>query len=117
MPNIQRGTAARLTQLAGNYSIIIMTGMSTLKSTPPDEPTHIPDAAGHQGDILDMAIAKNIPQQITVETIDDLGSDHLPIKITLAGTIMKAADRTCLNYEGANWQQFSEDWTSSPKPN
>ena len=76
---------------------------------PPDEPTHIPDAAGHQGDILDMAIAKNIPQQITVETIDDLGSDHLPIKITLAGTIMKAADRTCLNYEGANWQQFSED--------
>jgi hypothetical protein len=41
--------------------------------------------------------------------MNELGSDHLPIKITLSGAIKKEVDRTPLNYEGANWQQFRKD--------
>lgn len=48
----------------------------------PDEPTHI-HLPTRTTDILDIAILKNITTTPTLETIDDIASDHLPIEMNL----------------------------------
>ena len=75
----------------------------------PSEPTHIPDIPGQLMDVLDMAIAKNIPHRLMIDTLNELDSDHLPIKVTLMGQNNKAIERNTLNYNTANWQKFKDD--------
>ena len=57
------------------------------------------------------------------ETKTTLGSDHLPIIITLASTLKpsKSVKRTYVNFKLANWQEFTslteEKFASLPVPN
>lgn len=53
-----------------------------LQITGPVEHTHI-HAQTNATDVLDIAISKNICQQIMVKTIHDIHSDHLPIEVSV----------------------------------
>lgn len=70
----------------------------------PDEPTHIHTPIGST-DVLDIAIIKNITTTTTIETIDDLFSDHLPVRIDLdIDTHTQTDEKT-----GINWKTYKDN--------
>ena len=75
----------------------------------PAEPTHIPDNANSEPDILDIALVKNVRSTITIKTLNNLDSDHLPVLLTLRGSIKLADQRSFLQYHQANWERFQLD--------
>lgn len=69
----------------------------------PDEHTHI-HANNGSTDTLDIAIMKNISAKTAIDTIDDLFSDHLPIKITLDYDTLET-NRNC---KIVKWEQYKQ---------
>ena len=50
----------------------------------PDSPTYIPNAINKQPDILDITLDKNLSYTIKITIINELSSDHLPVKLEIA---------------------------------
>ena len=75
----------------------------------PAEPTHIPDQVSFEPDILDIALVKNVRNNITIKTLNNLDSDHLPVLLTMRGQIKFAEQRSFLQYHLANWERFQLD--------
>ena len=78
-----------------------------------DNPTRIPMASNQQNTSPDIsAISNNLFCYATWETIHDLSSDHLPIKITInTKSKFRATDskKTYTNYKKANWENFTSE--------
>lgn len=75
----------------------------------PDNPTLIPDNPRILPDILDIALTKNMQLHTTIDVLNELGSDHLPIQLTLTGHVTQPIARISLNYHQAHWDQFRND--------
>lgn len=73
---------------------------STIAVLAPNEPTHY--HTDGNGDILDIALIKNISQQFTVTTLDELSSDHQPLIIKMGNSHEKDQYET----KTTNWNQF-----------
>lgn len=72
----------------------------------PNHPTYIPSDPRRQPSTLDLFVT-NITNNISAATvINDLSSDHLPIKISLNKNI-QTIQRYYYNYNKANWPRFS----------
>ena len=72
----------------------------------PDGHTHYPSNTNHNPSTIELAIVKNI-KYATIETINDLDSDHLPIILTLNNSKTPLnPDKKFLNYSKANWNLF-----------
>lgn len=69
----------------------------------PDQPTHFP-SNGQQPSTLDLAITKNITCDIDI--LNDLNSDHLPIKLTLGSYKSSISFVSRWDYNHANWANF-----------
>ena len=78
-----------------------------------DNPTRVPMASNQQNTSPDIsAISNNLFNYATWETIHDLSSDHLPIKITInTKSKFRATDskKTYTNYKKANWNNFTSE--------
>ncbi|MGP1928918.1 MAG: endonuclease/exonuclease/phosphatase family protein [Arsenophonus sp. NC-WZS1-MAG3] len=64
-----------LYRFVGNHPNILVIG--------PDSHTFFPTQRGFPSDVLDIAIAKNISNIISVTAVADLSSDHDPLLITV----------------------------------
>lgn len=72
----------------------------------PDAPTHIPDNAAHDADVIDIVIHRGLQQPPAQEVLYDLQSDHLPVLLVLSmtpTTVLPPAPR--YRYD---WTKFSE---------
>lgn len=65
----------------------------------PTEPTRY---SQHGGEILDIAVVKNINTNYTIQVLDELSSDHLPVIITLHGN----ADTHPNTRRQINWDTY-----------
>ena len=78
-----------------------------------DSPTRVPVASNQQNTSPDIsAISNNLYEYTTWETIQDLPSDHLPIKIkinTKSQFRSKDNKKMYTNYKKANWQDFTSE--------
>lgn len=69
---------------------------------------HIPNAPTHycttgRPEILDIVITKNIQQDLNLQVVQDLSSDHNPIQISLTGNqLIKQSTRSFIN-----WNRFT----------
>lgn len=70
---------------------------------------HHPTSPTHFGygrpDILDLAITKNIPQNLQIEVLCDLESDHNPIVTTYRHC---PATKSPKQIKHINWEKFQE---------
>lgn len=82
----------------------------------PISPTHIPDQLNHEPDILDIALIKNVQHNLTINTLNALDSDHLPVLLNFNHRIEHAEPRTFLNYQNANWEKLEKDIHDSIQP-
>jgi Reverse transcriptase (RNA-dependent DNA polymerase)/Endonuclease-reverse transcriptase len=69
----------------------------------PDSPTHFPPKGAPS--ILDIVVAKGCHSISPIDTSQVLSSDHIPIIFTVGGNI-SLINKTCLNYNKANWNCF-----------
>ncbi|KAL1138444.1 hypothetical protein AAG570_008508 [Ranatra chinensis] len=72
----------------------------------PRTPTHLSN--GGLSDILDIALIKGINLNATLEVVNDLNSDHLPVVMNLEGRVTNTTPVKTLNYSKANWNEFRE---------
>ncbi|KAL1138033.1 hypothetical protein AAG570_009728 [Ranatra chinensis] len=72
----------------------------------PKTPTHLSN--GGLSDILDIALIKGINLNATLEVVNDLNSDHLPVIMNLEGRVTNTTPVKTLNYSKANWIEFRE---------
>ena len=85
-------------------------------------PTRLPTNGQPTSPDISLASISLIPYIKKWETKTTLGSDHLPIIITLASTLQpaKSVKRTYINFKLADWSQFSsiteEKFASLPAP-
>lgn len=82
----------------------------------PTSPTYLPDRVDFEPDILDIALIKNVQDNLTVTTVNALNSDHLPVIINFNEQITYDEPRTFLKYEDANWEKFEKDIQISIQP-
>lgn len=71
----------------------------------PDSPTHFPYIPGFSPEILDLAILHDFPSQVTIETLHELDSDHVPVKLSINAPLDFNIS-TRLNTKAANWPLF-----------
>lgn len=71
----------------------------------PNESTHIPSQLNRQSSTLDLFIT-NIQNLSSAEVINELSSDHLPVKVTLKSQYDERELRY-FDFKNANWQLFS----------
>ena len=71
----------------------------------PDSPTHFPYVSYHTPNILDIAILNDFSSQVTLETLHELDSDHLPVKLTINAALDKIISNRP-NMNAANWPLF-----------
>ncbi|KAJ4435117.1 hypothetical protein ANN_23692 [Periplaneta americana] len=75
----------------------------------PSTPTHIPDNANHQPDILDIALLKIINLHTKLSVHDSLAnSDHKPVIITFRALLQLSPPKTVLLYKAADWELFRD---------
>ncbi|KAF8773007.1 RNA-directed DNA polymerase mobile like protein [Argiope bruennichi] len=74
----------------------------------PDEPTHYNNRSAST---IDLAIVRNIQCQITAETINELSSDHLPIKFWLDTGSPAENSRKFI----PNWKMFKRTILAYPE--
>lgn len=68
----------------------------------PDRPTHY--GAVGRPDVLDIAIVKDIRQDIEIEVLDELDSDHVPVLMRIGQDIVQLpATFTKTNWPAYNW--------------
>ncbi|GIX98063.1 RNA-directed DNA polymerase from mobile element jockey, partial [Caerostris extrusa] len=79
----------------------------------PNTHTHLSQQARASHTILDFALFKNIPFTHSIETLNDLSSDHLPIviKIDINGT-----PRSAPQLHTTNWNNFNFYLQNTPLP-
>ncbi|KAF8778780.1 putative RNA-directed DNA polymerase like protein [Argiope bruennichi] len=56
-------------------------GKTNARIIAPEEPTHYQNRSAY---VIDIAIARNISQIITAETLNELSSDHMPVRFHIA---------------------------------
>lgn len=56
--------------------------------------------------VVDFALIKNI-QNIRIETLNELDSDHLPVIVTINNNPFDKSDKKMLHYKKADWGKFS----------
>jgi hypothetical protein len=83
-----------------------------MEATGPEDPTHHYEEGG---DVIDIAIVKNINNYYHLQTVEELSSDHSPVIITLNRPIKQ--DKITKSW--TNWKQFQETIkiTKSPTNN
>lgn len=72
----------------------------------PDSPTYYPYDQNRNPDILDIILLKSIPLSIHQEPLFELDSDHLPVKITIGGTLSVSTKSRKLINGKPNWEKF-----------
>ncbi|KAJ3615610.1 hypothetical protein MTP99_007032 [Tenebrio molitor] len=83
-----------------------------MEATGPEDPTHHYEEGG---DIIDIAIVKNINNYYHLQTVEELSSDHSPVITTLNRPIKQ--DKITKSW--TDWKQFQETIkiTNSPTNN
>jgi len=86
--------------------------LSFLANTPytifaPNEPTYFPLDVNRHPDILDILLIKSIPFNCTQETLAELDSDHIPVKITITSSSQSYQSNNSLIKGKPNWNIFS----------
>lgn len=84
---LQQSIRCNSTKIHGTKDLIIH---------PPTEPTHFCEHGGP--DILDLWPTVNIPQQLTVNFLSELSSDHNPISTEIKTTLIEI--------KKINWTKF-----------
>lgn len=73
----------------------------------PLEPTHYPGNKKHNPDVLDIAIINDLAPSITIETLQELSSDHNPVLIIIGNANMTTEPiNPKFNFNKANWTLF-----------
>lgn len=71
----------------------------------PVEATRISNVPQYTDSVIDIAVHKN--SNLDLETINDLNSDHLPVKATIRTTnVTLMPPRTYRDYKNVNWMDF-----------
>lgn len=84
------------------------------KAWGPENPTHYPANLKQRPDVLDIVISKNIYENIAVESIGKLTSDHNPIIFNLEHEKTETAQER--NYNKTNWTIFKTHLENSLSP-
>lgn len=71
----------------------------------PNEYTHYP-VNGNNPSTIDLALVRNVEKISEVEAINDLPSDHLPIKFDIGEGTEHSIVRKLYNYKDANWNLY-----------
>ena len=72
----------------------------------PTSPTHFPGTTDHVADVLDLVIFKNVTISPTIEVLNELSSDHLPILFSW-GSGREENHLKMVHYR-TSWKQFGE---------
>lgn len=73
----------------------------------PPDPTYIPTSSRSQPSTLDFFLT-NIPQKLTpAEVLNDLGSDHMPVKSILKCSYDKLEANYVYLFSNGNWHMYS----------
>lgn len=75
----------------------------------PQHPTHF--QAPHRPDVIDLAILKNVQQQIELEVTHDLDSDHNPVILTLGNNL---AEDDVTQVKKTNWEKYVKFLDENP---
>lgn len=72
----------------------------------PSESTYIPSQSNRQSSVLDIFITNIIESLSSADVINNLGSDHLPVKIVVNNKC-DTAEFQILNFQKANWYRYA----------
>ncbi|GIY95285.1 RNA-directed DNA polymerase from mobile element jockey [Caerostris extrusa] len=84
-----------------------------IKIIAPNTHTHLSQQARASHTILDFALFKNIPFTHSIETFNDLSSDHLPIVIKID---INCTPRSAPQLHTTNWNNFNFYLQNTPLP-
>jgi hypothetical protein len=79
----------------------------------PNEPTYFPSDVKRQPDILDILLIKSIPFNCTQETLAELDSDHIPVKIKINSSSQSYQSNNSLIKSKRNWNIFSNKFNTN----
>lgn len=73
----------------------------------PEEFTHYPYAENLKPSIIDIAVVKNMANCRSLEVVNELDSDHLPIIMEISNNLnVTERENTYLDYSKADWKKF-----------
>lgn len=73
----------------------------------PDIPTYVHCSGLYRPDVLDIALLKRVTAAYSIETIEDLSSDHSPVLFCLEGAC-PAREPPAQHNKAINWKKFYE---------